>query len=885
MAKIELVNIAPLTGSEVLSSILTYAVYGRVGMTDTLVSTSALCSLESDVDADVLSIADCTARAKSSHLYGSAQVPISVTYRNMSTSLDMRVWFPAGISMNTADVNLEKIVSNASCARFQTSTLTAYARFTTGEDLTEADVTDLVSFISDDTTVATVAGNVLSGIKPGSVEVSVLIASTNPSVSVQAPAVHAVVDTKVTIDVLSVVIYTGAIWDDAPGSVALDSSVEPTMQLKSSITAEGDLGYIVVYAEYADGMWEDVTDKVSLRLSDGSGSLAFVDRTTVQVQPGAIAICKPALEAVWDICNTTVAKGIGMVMLDMPAAVAVTIAGKPKIAKSGDGATCSPFDIASSISFVVTVFFEDDTSQAFATDFRTQYTLVSSGASDLDKMDGNVMTVRDGAAIDSDDADVIVQVSIPGYFAVSTQTTIKVVEFTSLVASTTPWPAQDNYVGGVTVLRPFGCSGVYQRLEGRATGTLSDGTSFSSYAFYRQVEFTSSAPDVAKFTATPCYSGICRGLVASANGSIAITGKFTSFTDSKSILVSDDPVEMVSMSIFDDIGTQTTLNGVVGTTDVLALDLTFSDGTTNRIAYSGQLTSGWLLPSSLLNFSSALPSVFSVQSEGILELYNNYYSTVKVTAKCICGTGVNASIDVYANLEPEVYDVDLGNRYGAPFGTTTTGETFAVNVRIEASSTEDLKAYQIVIMFNDSLVQVNNDDDCVQGDGWSSSWECTANDPIDEVLMVGSCASDCGTTGNLDIGTITFQVLASGVNTFTAYITKIKDDVTTVDALYMFAGKDILIISDVGRRLMPHVPHPGALAEDRAPMRLVERRLTDCDGDVPGATNGDCVFDVEDVEYLQFYIVGIVSESDLNAAQLLAMDTDLDGDTDGVDIG
>ena len=164
---------------------------------------------------------------------------------------------------------------------------------------------------------------------------------------------------------------------------------------------------------------------------------------------------------------------------------------------------------------------------------------------------------------------------------------------------------------------------------------------------------------------------------------------------------------------------------------------------------------------------------------------------MKVALSCveICGYGVNASIDVNANLEPEEYDVDLGNRYGAPFGTATTGETFEVNVRIVASSAQPLKAYQIVIMFDDSLVQVNNDDDCVQGDGWSSSWECTANDPIDEVLMVGSCASNCEAYGNLDIGTIAFQVLSSGVNTFTAFITKIKDDVTITEQLYIFAGR------------------------------------------------------------------------------------------------
>ena len=153
--------------------------------------------------------------------------------------------------------------------------------------------------------------------------------------------------------------------------------------------------------------------------------------------------------------------------------------------------------------------------------------------------------------------------------------------------------------------------------------------------------------------------------------------------------------------------------------------------------------------------------------------------------------------------------------------------------------------------------------------------------------MVGSCASNCEYYSNLDIGTITFQMLSSGVNTFTAYITKIKVDMTTMEQLYMFAGKDILVISDVGRRLMPHVPKPGVLAEDRAPMRLPGRRLADCGGNssIPGDTNADCVFDVEDVEFMQFYIVGIVTDAELTDAQRSAMDTDLSGAIDGVDIG
>ena len=64
-------------------------------------------------------------------------------------------------------------------------------------------------------------------------------------------------------------------------------------------------------------------------------------------------------------------------------------------------------------------------------------------------------------------------------------------------------------------------------------------------------------------------------------------------------------------------------------------------------------------------------------------------------------------LEIYANLEPEVHDVDLGHRYRAPFGSAVVGEEIGVNVRIQASSTNDLKAYQIVIMFDDSLVQVD----------------------------------------------------------------------------------------------------------------------------------------------------------------------------------
>ena len=41
---------------------------------------------------------------------------------------------------------------------------------------------------------------------------------------------------------------------------------------------------------------------------------------------------------------------------------------------------------------------------------------------------------------------------------------------------------------------------------------------------------------------------------------------------------------------------------------------------------------------------------------------------------------------VYANLEAEDHDVDLGSEIGAAFGTLNLGESFDAEVRVQGSS-------------------------------------------------------------------------------------------------------------------------------------------------------------------------------------------------------
>ena len=104
---------------------------------------------------------------------------------------------------------------------------------------------------------------------------------------------------------------------------------------------------------------------VSLRPSSLSVVLDEVAGTKgLLVEVGAATVCAPALQASLSVCGVSIGEGRGVVMLDMPDALSVTVTpSSPKIAKSGDGATLQPFSIATSVSLSITVHFEDASSE------------------------------------------------------------------------------------------------------------------------------------------------------------------------------------------------------------------------------------------------------------------------------------------------------------------------------------------------------------------------------------------------------------------------------------------------------------------------------------------------------------------------------------------
>ena len=917
-------------------------------------------------------------------------------------------------------------------------------------------MSSLVTFASSDPTVAAVVieGDGFARVRgqgPGTAAITFTMPDpSHAGITFTGTGASVVVsdDDVAEVTGLVVVAVSGGAWDPEDGDLGVfgfRGTAVAKLTLKQDLFHEGDAATVAVYARFGDGTWEDVSDEASL--ASDSAYVSVVDRSGVglasgiEVAVGAMPYCHPALIATWRVCGgggAVLAQDRGVVMLNMPSPVSVAITpSAARLTEAGDGATLAPFSVAASVTLEVIVTYEDGSTMDFSNDTRCIFIVAEDGSQNLVKMAGPVMTTKAGATISAAFSTASVSVAFPALSAVfpsanlSATATVAVVKMASIAVSTLPYPTVAGWASGdVTTLKFVACSGIFQRLEARASGTLTDGTVESGVSFYQDVSFVSSKPLVASFAGNaPCGNdGKCRGLVAAAIGSLVITASFGGLTATKTITVSSAQTGVTSLSLTADVGTASTLRGVVGTQDQLSVTVGFEDGTSLVVGAtgSGAATESWINPSSFLAFASSETSAITVSTNGVVELVANYFAPVTLTVDENCGGSATATLDVYANLLPQPYDVDLGAATGAPFGSVTVGDTFDVAVRVQGSTSLDVTAFQVIVTFDATKVAVASDGDCVQGSGWISTFECTTNDPLDEVLLVGSCglnpSSGCGSKGSVTVATITFTALAAGALDIGGEIVKIKDDVTTVTGVGIFAGADVLSVaaarrlSSLPRRRLSTIVARGsasasasargkavvtggkggadgeagvlrtlssqlssawswvagkkpadaaastgsaqwitdggidsdddlgyprhyefmtsaeaaelearafafsagngsgssfstagaaaaaavsgyysnnasavAVARRRLAELLLHRArrgralLVDC-ASILGDTNGDCVFDVEDVQFLQYYIGGAVSADSLSAQQLLAMDPDLDNDADGVDI-
>ena len=871
----EIINTYTFTGIPLFSTIIVYAVYGASSDL-VLVTDRSLCYSN---DARVIDVVPgtCTVSLSSGQLAGSNATAVGIYYAEQSTNVSFRVWFPTGSYLSVEDGSLESISlqEGISCQWevYQNSAI-YLETILGGPGLPSISVyvTDLASYVASEGEVVVLSGSLVVGLHPGSTDISVISfgALLSGVLTTSITVGGSVTVISLDVVVVSSVSVVGAV--SVLSSVNSYQSVNPTFMIGQRLSAEGQVGYVAAYVRYSDGTYSDVTRYV--RLSSNTSSLVVMPSPsgpTVQVALGAKSISGYLLLGEWVVCGSKVV-GKGFVDVSMPTAKSVTIRlSSGRVCANGDAASLSPFYVSTTSTVSVEVLYVDGSSKSFTSpsvDNRLHIAIINGGENAY--VQSNVLYVNGSVGVHGR---IRLLITFPGLYSVMGTVELTLVSFSAVSVYATPYPCLSDCFRQ-TSLRRIGCSDVFQRSSLVVSGMLTD----NSTALLGGLAQCSSDNAAVALVREQLLLGVGPGVTR-------VSCIYASKRGDQMVEVLNEAANMTSVVIQSNLFVEQTLYGLIGLSTFLQVYVGFDDGTSYADIVSG-VSSAWIAASLLLSFESSVQSAIAVNQSGAITLLGNYYAPIVITARSSCrNTQASGQIQLYANLAPDVLDVDLGHQYGAPFGVVGVGDTFSMPVRINAGA-HDLTAFQITITFNSSILRVSSDSQCTQGSSWTSSWSCTTNDPIDRVLLVGSCgllpASSCSTTGLLTVANIVFISRTSGVSLISGVIVKLQESSAgSVSDEKIRAGSDYLIVSRLvlGSALQP------LEGEVYSPARIstgTRRSLAVCSSCVLGDTNGDCVFDVSDVVYLQYYIGGV--RPAITSCQSAALDPDLNGMVNTVDV-
>eukprot|EP00854_Cymbomonas_tetramitiformis_P000257 gene257-466_t len=335
--------------------------------------------------------------------------------------------------------------------------------------------------------------------------------------------------------------------------------------------------------------------------------------------------------------------------------------------------------------------------------------------------------------------------------------TISVVERTSFTVIPYAYPSHET--GDPlekTIVRRVHCDYMYQRLRLIGRVGLSNG---SMYDVTKDSFFSTSADIYLQREADVVV------LVAGQSGNYNVSATWDQLVSQHtSVLVTDEPARVTSLQhttnwTMSDFGQ--TFYDLVNSEKVLSLEAHFDDGTVFQDVVNG-VQSAWLRYGRYMVFASDRAESIDVNAEGVAILSDNHHTQVEIKARTVCDDTTVDTVEnstlVFANLKAGTNDVELGKNEGSQFESVVVGEKFSVPVFLQTGDAQ-LKLYDVRLRLVDS--QTLRATDCEIGDDWMSmTFSCTINDPVDEVMIVGSEPNSTA-SGLVHIATVTFETLST----------------------------------------------------------------------------------------------------------------------------
>jgi len=408
--------------------------------------------------------------------------------------------------------------------------------------------------------------------------------------------------------------------------------------------------------------------------------------------------------------------------LSAPKAVLVNVARVLTAAGASNPLAAEPLVPVSSAISVKLVF--DNTQIDYTTDPRTIYDDSASGGLFSVQYLKGVPTVVPNTKGHVGTGYLIVRFNSTSLFY---NASIQVIALKSVNAYGNPWPWYNGASSThVTTLSPIAKTGVYEELRMQLVLVATNGATFN-VTLSSLTEFHIASGQNLVDLAGGILS--VRADAVSVAAHVTIIGSYDNADSAPlSILISLTPVYVKS---FLPIVFPQTLHGIKDVAFAYAnVGVVFTDGTQYVSLFSQGVTP---LPG-LVVFSVDNTDVVSVNANsGRVLLKDNDNKAVKLSVAAV-SSSATGSTTFFANLDPDVGDVDLGAALGAPVSDVTAGQSISIPVRVNTGSTK-LGAIDLTVSYDPSLLKVV---DVVAGSDWpGGQFLSTLNSPPVTILLGG----------------------------------------------------------------------------------------------------------------------------------------------------
>jgi len=789
---------------------------------------------------------------------------VKVYLGDIQADLSLLVWYPISVELYFSDTVLNAIsgYSEPPCGliTYQETIFRVQATFEAGNLRQDAIITSLIG----DNHI-TYTGNILNIIAINELERRAVAQRTGTTtVRVDLPSglssqevTIVVTNDMVTVDELSFSLRTGLMGTVSNAIAGVNYIESAQVSTHYDANYRGAKVHVLVEAVFDDGHRQTITPALGLILTSLNTSIFEVDGTTINILGSGSG---RVVHGEWfSSCRgSTVLNGIEYININLMTPTNIFLTPDSKILLGVDNAASR---IGISLTADIKAYLNH--SDGIATDVTTDSSLNYSISN------GSILSVNNGVIstlgnTGSSTIQVIYNTDLSDEnttLVLSSNTIeVEVVGIEEIQIKAVPYPPYPSSEDvDASSRRPFRRSFnvpsnlQYQQAMIVVTAVLSNDDEVD-ITEHKNVVFTESSNilEIDGNIVRPTFSGI-------ADVTASITG--TSLRASLTFNISRDILPISSFSTVETIITNSTLRGIANSPIICmytAIDIEFEDESILSLLDS----MGRPIYPGLLSFRSSDTSSITVDEQnGEMTLINNSPGQVNIT---ISAPDIDPYVlPLWANLDPAVGDVDIGDEVGFPLSIVSQNISVPIYLNSEGRA---IGAMEIEVGFNNASVVFSGGDVMIGSDWPNGTFFSTSTDFNDKVVFGGISTSAITGSRRMHIATLQFTVTGNESDIY------FDPRVITLTELGLNAVR-------IGE-LTPRRSQAGRVAFSDSARSINDANNftvpTYCSMPHSNDINGDSLFDLRDVMYTQNYAT-LQSSMSPTDAQLEAMDANKDG--------